>query len=83
MRRWIWGGLFLALLLLTAGGLYVEKRSEKFTVNAGVEAVPAKKKTEGQVITLTVPVIFESQIPEDFSKMEEAANEITRAAIGV
>ena len=83
MRRWIWGGLFLALLLLTAGGLYVEKRSEKFTVNAGVEAVPAEKKTEGQVITLTVPVIFESQIPEDFSKMEEAANEITRAAIEV
>ena len=83
MRRWIWGGLFLTLLLLTAGGLYVEKRSEKFTVNAGVEAVPAEKKTEGQVITLTVPVIFESQIPEDFSKMEEAANEITRAAIEV
>ncbi len=83
MRRWIWGGLFLALLLLTAGGLYVEKRSGEFTVNAGVEAVAAKKKTEGQVITLTVPVIFESQIPEDFSKMEEAANEITRAAIGV
>lgn len=73
----------MALLLLTAGGLYVEKRSGEFTVNAGVEAVAAKKKTEGQVITLTVPVIFESQIPEDFSKMEEAANEITRAAIGV
>lgn len=83
MRRRLWGKLLLILLLVSTGGAYAVKSSETPFVYAETNDARLQEKTQEQIITLTVPVIFESQIPEDFSKIAEAANEITRSAIGV
>lgn len=74
----------LAACLLAALGS-VDSENSFQTLASETEAVQSADGDleETGIVTLTVPVIFESNIPEDFALMEAEANRITSAAIGV